>query len=100
MATRNRAQDTTAGFNAVVRGRVQGVGYRYFVLDRARTLRLGGYVSNLPDGAVHVVAAGPREFLDRLLESLRKGPFMARVDDIAVTWGLPAVPSGEFGIRT
>ena len=100
MTTRDRAQNSTTGFEAVVRGRVQGVGYRFFVLERARALKLGGHVGNLPDGAVHVVAAGPSESLERFLENLRKGPFLARVDDIAVTWGPPAAPPGEFGIRT
>jgi len=87
------------GFNAVVRGRVQGVGYRFFVLHRARTLKLGGYVSNLPDGAVHIAASGPRPSLERLLASLRSGPPLASVDDVAVTWGPPVAPTGEFAIR-
>jgi len=95
----DRTQSTATGFDAVVRGRVQGVGYRFYVLERARVLKLGGYVSNLPDGAVHVVAAGERGSLERLLADLRKGPFLARVDDIALTWGLPTGPPGEFGIR-
>jgi len=99
VATGDQARNTTTGFDAVVRGHVQGVGYRFFVLERARTLKLRGYVGNLPDGAVRVVAAGPRRSLELLLESLRKGPFMARVNDVAVTWGLPATPPGEFGIR-
>ena len=99
MASTNQAENATSGFDAVVRGRVQGVGYRYFVLERARALKLSGHVSNLPDGAVHVVAAGPRECLERLLASLRKGPFMARVDDVSVAWGRPNAPGGTFEIR-
>ena len=99
MATGDRAQNTLAGFNAVIRGRVQGVGYRFFVLHSARALKLGGCVNNLPDGAVHVVASGPRPSLERLLASLRSGPPLARVDDVAVTWGSPVAPTGEFAIR-
>ena len=96
----DRTQSTASGFDAVVRGRVQGIGYRFYVLERARALKLGGYVSNLPDGAVHVVASGERVALEQLLADIRKGPFLARVDDIALTWGLPAAESpGEFCIR-
>jgi len=96
----NAAPKAAAGFSAVVRGRVQGVGYRYFVLECARALGLSGYVRNLPGGAVNVVAAGPRESLERLLESLHRGPFLARVDDIAVAWAPPSAPQGEFHIRS
>jgi len=60
--------------DASVRGRVQGVGFRYFVLREATHLGLDGYVANERDGSVHVVAEGPRAELDELLERLREGP--------------------------
>lgn len=63
----------------VVRGRVQGVGYRYFVTRQAERLGLGGFARNLPDGSVEVVARGGVEELDRLEAALRRGPFMSRV---------------------
>ena len=78
---------------------MQGVGYRNFVLARARALGLSGYVRNLPGGAVNVVATGPRQALDTLLESLRRGPFLARVDDVDVAWGPQSTPPGEFRIE-
>jgi acylphosphatase len=64
----------------VVRGRVQGVGFRWFVWREAERLGLGGFARNLPDGTVEVVSQGPDEALDRLEQALRRGPSGARVD--------------------
>jgi len=61
-------------------GRVQGVGFRYFVQDRALELGLRGWVRNLPDGSVEAAAAGPPEALRRLEALLLQGPPRARVD--------------------
>lgn len=60
--------------DASVRGRVQGVGFRYFVLREATYLGLDGFVANERDGSVHVVAEGAADVLDALLERLREGP--------------------------
>lgn len=57
-----------------VRGRVQGVGYRYFAQHAATSLNLSGYVSNLDDGRVEVYAAGPASALDELAGMLHRGP--------------------------
>jgi acylphosphatase len=65
----------------VVSGVVQGVGFRWFVARHARSLGLGGYARNLPDGRVEVLAAGAgAEALARLEELLREGPAHARVE--------------------
>lgn len=64
----------------VARGRVQGVGFRWFVWREAERLGLGGFARNLPDGTVEVVSQGPDEALDRLEQALRRGPSGARVD--------------------
>jgi acylphosphatase len=65
----------------VVSGLVQGVGFRWFVARHARTLGLGGYARNLPDGRVEVVACGGgSEALARLEELLRAGPAHAQVE--------------------
>jgi len=53
--------------HASVRGQVQGVGYRYFVIEKARALGLGGYVRNERNGGVEVLSQGPRPALERLL---------------------------------
>lgn len=65
-----------------VSGRVQGVGFRYFVQSTAGRLGLSGWVRNLPDGSVEGVAAGDPETLQRFAQALRKGPAMSRVDSV------------------
>ena len=62
-----------------VRGRVQGVGFRYFTLRWARELGLDGWVRNLPDGSVEVEAVGGEEALQGLRRALARGPAGARV---------------------
>jgi acylphosphatase len=78
-----------ARVRAVVSGRVQGVGYRYFVQGRAAELGLSGYVKNLPDGDVELEAEGPRPELDRLLAYLHQGPPLSRIDNLVIS-DLPA----------
>ncbi|TMC04446.1 MAG: acylphosphatase [Chloroflexi bacterium] len=72
---------------AVVRGRVQGVGFRYFVIDRAAGTGLRGWVRNRGDGSVEVVAEGQRPPLERLLDELRRGPRSALVTSVEASWG-------------
>ncbi len=69
-----------------VSGRVQGVGFRYFAAGRARRLGLGGFVQNLPDGRVEVVAEGDRAALEALIAAVRQGPPGAHVRDVRVDW--------------
>lgn len=68
----------------IVRGRVQGVGFRWFVEREARILGVNGWVRNNPDGSVEVLAAGSNEQLSTLHRRLREGPRAARVDDVDV----------------
>jgi acylphosphatase len=79
---------------ATVRGRVQGVGFRYWVVRRATELRLRGWVANELDGSVHCVAEGPPTDLDVLEGMLRRGPTGAIVESVAVV-RMPA--TGRFG---
>jgi len=72
--------------HAVITGVVQGVNFRYHTRRAARSLGLTGWVRNRADGTVEVTAEGPRPQLQALLDYLRKGPQMARVDRVAVTW--------------
>ena len=65
-----------------VTGRVQGVGYRYFVQELAQQLGLCGYVRNLRDGRVEVLAIGPPETLRLARQGLQKGPMMSRVAEV------------------
>ena len=71
---------------AVVHGRVQGVGFRYFVMREARALELNGWVRNRRDGAVEVEAEGALRPLEALLERLRHGPAGARVAGVDEAW--------------
>ncbi len=89
-----------ARLTALVRGRVQGVGFRAFVIDRARGLDLDGDVRNLPDGrTVEVVAEGPHERLESLVGYLRQGPRAARVEGVDVSWGPALGNLGSFEAR-
>jgi acylphosphatase len=78
---------------AIVSGRVQGVGYRYFVYDHASPLGLTGWVRNLKDGRVEVLAEGPTEALETLLSELQRGPGGSRVSEVKTNW---STASGEF----
>jgi acylphosphatase len=68
----------------LVRGRVQGVGFRWFVARTARKLGLTGHARNLPDGSVEVVASGEPAELERLAHELAKGPPGAVVAGVEV----------------
>jgi len=92
-------EHTPTALRAVVRGRVQGVGFREFVLNRARFLAVSGYVRNLPDGrSLEVVAEGSRSDLDQLLAYLREGPRMSRVDAVDADWREPTGAYEGFGV--
>lgn len=80
-------RDEQARFTAIVSGRVQGVGFRAFARRNALDLGLSGYVENLPDGRVEVVAEGPRSELEHFLVRLRHGPAHAEVADVELNWG-------------
>ena len=69
----------------IVSGRVQGVGYRYFVQSEASGLGLVGYVRNLPNGDVELEAEGPADNLDQLILALRRGPSFSRVIEMKVS---------------
>ncbi|MFC1931010.1 acylphosphatase [Chloroflexota bacterium] len=72
---------------ATVYGRVQGVFFRDFVVRRADELGVTGYVRNLPQGTVAVMAEGERKQLERLLGYLKEGPPAAKVAKVVVEWG-------------
>jgi acylphosphatase len=71
---------------AVVVGQVQGVGFRYFVVQKAQPLGIHGFVRNDQNGDVEVVAQGMRAALEQLLVLLRQGPSAAQVQDVHTTW--------------
>ena len=83
-----------------VRGRVHGVGYRYYVVTRAERLGLTGWVSNEQDGSLRCVAEGPRRDLERLLEAIKEGPPAASVEAVLEDWLAYTGRWGTFGIRS
>ncbi|MEW6178380.1 MAG: acylphosphatase [Chloroflexota bacterium] len=85
--------ETLSRLHAIIEGRVQGVGFRMFVLENARNLQLTGWVRNRWNGDVEVVAEGPRLALETLLSRLRSGPPAAYVTGVQVQWD---EASGEF----
>ncbi|MCX6569638.1 MAG: acylphosphatase [Candidatus Aminicenantes bacterium] len=74
-------------------GRVQGVAYRFFAEKCAGKMGITGWVRNLPDGRVEVLAEGSGENIEAFLERLREGPRLARVDSFAVR---REASTGEF----
>jgi len=84
---------------ALVRGDVQGVGFRYFAQSRALQAGLRGFARNRPDGSVEVEAEGPADALERFLGVLREGPRMARVEDVDVTWSAYRGDLPSFSVR-
>jgi len=85
--------------HALVAGRVQGVGFRTFVLAEARKLGVGGLVRNLRGDQVEVVAEGEQVQLERLAAALRRGPPAARVTHVQVSWGEPTGSFTRFSVQ-
>ena len=75
---------------AWVHGSVQGVGFRWWTRSRALELGLTGFAANKADGRVQVVAQGPREACERLLDLLKGGDTPGHVDNVIVDWSEPA----------
>jgi acylphosphatase len=80
-----------------VAGRVQGVGFRDWTQRRAADLGLSGWVRNLAGGEVEALFSGPTEAVEKMLVAVRRGPQLARVDDVKVESAEPA--SGPFDVR-
>lgn len=91
--------DDAQELHAVVRGRVQGVGFRYFVVEEALRLGLRGYARNERTGDVEVVAQGARSALERLLTLLHQGPPAASVREVQTTWRQPREHFSGFHVR-
>jgi acylphosphatase len=83
----------------IVRGRVQGVGFRWFVDYEARQLGLAGWVRNNIDGTVEVLAMGTEQQLAALQQKLLKGPRAARVDDVQESRAEPVAGLTTFQIE-
>ena len=83
----------------VIAGRVQGVGFRWFTHDAAAREGVHGWVRNLADGCVEIVAEGDRPGVDRLEAAVRRGPSSARVERFDVEELAPTGRPAGFEIR-
>jgi acylphosphatase len=92
-------QDPLCAVHVIVQGHVQGVSFRYYTLLRARELSVIGWVRNLPDGTVEVLAEGSQSQLDQLTEYLNTGPIGARVEAVMRNWQSATGQFTDFIIR-
>ena len=83
----------------VVKGLVQGVGYRYFVMREAQKLGLKGFVKNLYSGEVLTVAEGEKAIVEELIKKLKVGPIHASVKSCKVDWQEPKNEFIDFEVR-
>src|SRR5579863_5498918 len=95
----NAVTDTVQARRFLVRGRVQGVGFRWFVEREAHMLGIAGWVRNNHDGSVEVLAQGTRDQLSGLHSRLREGPRAARVDAVDVSEASPIEGLSSFRIE-
>lgn len=93
------ADKPTEARRYIVRGRVQGVGFRWFVEREACILQVAGWVRNNSDGTVEVLAQGTRDQLAGLRSRLREGPRAARVDEVEVSEAEPVSGLTAFQVR-
>ena len=91
--------DQVRSVTGFVSGRVQGVGFRYFVMRHAQAENLGGYVRNLDDGRVQFLLQGEAGAVARVIEKIRIGPAHARVSDLVVEDTEEVPPTTGFVIR-
>lgn len=77
-------------YNITIRGRVQGVGFRFTARNMARAYGIRGFIRNEPDGSVYIEAEGKKENLSLFISWCRKGPDAGRVDDVQVEAADPA----------
>lgn len=80
----------------LISGFVQGVGYRAFVRSKAQKLGLRGWVRNLSDNRVEVLAQGEEEELRKFIKTCEKGPFLSEVKNVAIEWQTPVQNFDSF----
>jgi acylphosphatase len=93
------ADSESARLHAVVSGVVQGVSFRYYTQRRAAQLGLAGWVRNLRNGSVEVLAEGRRAALERLVDFLRVGPPSSAVADVQLAWETYTGEYATFEVR-
>lgn len=89
-----------ARIHVLISGEVQGVFFRAATRRAAAGIGVTGWVRNLPDGMVEVVAEGRKPQLDRLIDFCRRGPEGAKVDEISIEWGKPKNEFTNFSVHS
>ncbi|MFC1485958.1 acylphosphatase [Candidatus Latescibacterota bacterium] len=83
----------------IARGRVQGVGFRFFTHRLARDRGIAGWVKNLPDGSVEIHAEGEKSAMEEFVSLVEEGPMFGSVSDIELVWVEPTSQHTGFDIR-
>jgi acylphosphatase len=89
----------SSAVHIVVEGLVQGVGFRWFAARKAQALGLSGFVRNMYDGTVEVVAEGDRPLIEEYLRDLKIGPRSAHVTTLRISWNDPTFQYPGFVIK-
>jgi len=95
----NEAEERLVRLTVTVGGRVQGVGFRYYVIEKARGHKVTGYVKNLRDGRVEAVIEGPLSEVQAVGTIVKLGPPFARVVDSEELYGDYTGEFKEFGVK-
>ncbi|HZT08040.1 MAG TPA: acylphosphatase [Chloroflexota bacterium] len=98
MAQQRDADRSPLEAHVVVRGRVQGVNFRWYTQQQAQAHGISGWVRNCPDGSVEAVLQGAPEAVRSIVEWMRLGPPSARVTETDVEWRAPATVADAFEI--
>ena len=94
------SNEEQARLHAIIKGCVQGVGFRAFVVENGLVLGAKGWARNKWNGTVEVVAEGDRQMLERFLTVLRHGPSMANVTQVDLDWQFPTGEFKSFSVRS
>lgn len=86
-------------FRAIIRGNVQRVGFRDYIQQHARALGICGWVKNLPDGNVEVVAQGRKDMLTELIKLMHTGSVLSEVEEVAVEWRIDTERYDDFLVQ-
>lgn len=98
MTTKNKDEKIKRA-HIIVKGRVQGIFFRSNTKRIAAELELKGYVKNLPDGNVEVIAEGDEEKIKKLIQFCKTGPSLAKVEDVNIEFEKPTKEFGGFEVR-
>ena len=85
--------------HAIITGHVQGVGYRFYARNQAHKLGIKGWVKNLDNEDVEVLAQGSRDILEQFIRFLKKGPELSQIDNIDINWQNPSIIYDGFNIE-